>query len=153
MPLPGAISGKGIHVDKMSRLRATSKRTRGCIPAVLLMFLTGCATARPVCSPGLSAMAEAKLFFGGSIPQQAWSSFVDQEITKQFPDGFTVLEAQGQWRGRDGSIIRERGHALVVVFASAVSNDERLNAIRAAYKQRFMQESVLLSESAVCAGF
>lgn len=98
-------------------------------------------------------MTEAQLFFGGSIATGQWRAFVDQEITPRFPDGFTVFETQGQWRNRDGTISREAGHELLIVLTRSHANEESLNAIREAYKRRFMQESVLLAESAVCAGF
>jgi hypothetical protein len=78
---------------------------------------------------------------------------VDQEVTPRFPDGFTVFETQGQWRNRDGTIARETGHELLIVMARNDQNEERLQAIRDTYRRRFMEESVLLTEAPVCAGF
>jgi len=102
---------------------------------------------------------EARLFFGdqiagsGMVSAAQWQQFVDMEVTPRFPDGFTVLTTMGQWRGDSGMIVRETGHELVIDSVPAAVTAAKLDEIRAAYKQRFMQESVLLSESSVCAGF
>ena len=104
-------------------------------------------------------MLEARLFFGdqitgdGTISATQWRQFVDSEVTPRFPDGFTVLTTMGQWSRSDGMIARETGHELVIIFARSAATGEKLDAIRAAYKRRFMQESVLLVESPACAGF
>ena len=121
--------------------------------AAVALTVSGCAAAGPVCNSGLSSLVEAQLFFGGSIVLEQWRSFLDQEISPRFPDGFTVLETQGQWRNRDGTISRETGHELLIIITRSNTNEEKLNAIRDAYKRRFMQESVLLTESPICAGF
>lgn len=102
---------------------------------------------------------EARLFFGdqiaggGMIDAAQWQQFIDSEVTPRFPDGFTALTTMGQWRGSNGMIARETGHELVIVHAPLAGTDQKLDEIRAAYKQRYMQESVLLAESLTCAGF
>lgn len=121
--------------------------------AAVALTVSGCAAAGSVCNSGLSPLVEAQLFFGGSIALEQWRSFLDQEISPRFPDGFTVLETQGQWRNRDGTISGETGHELLIITTRSNTNEEGLNAIRDAYKRRFMQESVLLTESLVCATF
>lgn len=125
----------------------------------LQFVLAGCAGVVPGCTGGLRPMMEARLFFGdqiaggGMVGAAQWQHFVDLEVTPRFPDGFTVLTTIGQWRGPDGMITRETGHELVIIFAPAAATGEKLDQIRAAYKQRFMQESVLLAETSTCAGF
>lgn len=125
----------------------------------LTFMLTGCAGMVPGCTRGLMPMMEARLFFGNQIAggemvsAAQWQQFVDSEVTPRFPDGFTVLTTLGQWRGSDGMIARETGHELMIVFAPADATAQKLDEIRAAYKRRFMQESVLLAESPTCAGF
>ena len=125
----------------------------GCFPAALVFVLSGCATTVPVCSKGLAAMNQAELFFGGSLNAAEWQNFIDQEVAPRFPDGFTVIETQGEWRSRLGMISRETGHELLIIFASAREVQTRLQDIREAYNRRYMQESVLLAEIPVCAGF
>ena len=46
----------------------------------------------------------------------------------KFPDGFTVIEGTGQWKGRSGVVAGE-------------------------YKRRFRQEAVLRERSPACARF
>ena len=121
--------------------------------AAVALTVSGCAAVGPVCNSGLSPLVEAQLFFGGSVVPEQWRAFLDQEISPRFPDGFTVLETQGQWRNRDGTISGETGHELLIITTRSNTNEEGLNAIRDAYKRRFMQESVLLTESLVCATF
>lgn len=122
-------------------------------------MLTGCAGVVPGCTRGLMPMMEARLFFGdqiagaGTVSAAQWQQFVDSEVTPRFPDGFTMLTAMGQWRGANGMIARETGHELVIIFVPAAAAAGKLDAIRAAYRQRYMQDSVLLTESSVCAGF
>ena len=125
----------------------------------LAFSLAGCAGVVPGCSGGLMPMMEARLFFGdqiaggGMVSAAQWQQFVDSEVTPRFPDGLTVLTTMGQWRGSGGGIARETGHELLILFAPAGVTVQKLEEIRAAYKQRFMQESVLLAESSTCAGF
>ena len=98
-------------------------------------------------------MNQAELFFGGSISAAGWQIFIDQEVTPRFPAGFTVIETQGEWRNRMGMISRETGHELLIIFGSAPDVQTKLKDIREAYNRRFVQESVLLEEIPVCAGF
>jgi hypothetical protein len=123
------------------------------LACILALMVSGCAAVGPVCSTGLSALTEAQLFFGGSIAPEQWRAFVNQEVTPRFPEGFTAFETQGQWRDRDGTVSRETGHELLIILTRINPNEEKLNAIRDAYRRRFMQESVLLAESPVCAAF
>ena len=90
---------------------------------------------------------------GGVVTAGQWQEFMDSEVTPRFPAGFTVVATAGQWRGADGAITRESGHELIIVFARTAVEENKLNEIRNAYMRRFMQESVLLAEAPVCAGF
>lgn len=124
----------------------------------LAFSLAGCAGMVPGCSGGLAPMMEARLFFGDDIAgarmvsAAEWQQFVDAEVTPRFPDGFTVLSTAGQWRRPDGVIARETGHELVIVFSPDAATGPKLAGIRAAYRQHFMQDSVLLAESPACGG-
>ena len=107
-------------------------------------------------APGRSAPATSQnwireeLYFGASIPgdgevsNQAWELFVEEEIAPRFPDGFTILEAEGRWRHADGSNAEERTRIFVIVRAATDERAEQaVAAVAEAYKQRFRQESVL----------
>jgi hypothetical protein len=98
-------------------------------------------------------MTEVRLFFGGSVPQDAWRDFLEREVSPRFPAGFSVFDAQGQWRGADGRIEREGTRVFDVIVPDAGASAAGIAALRAAYKDRFHQQSVLLAERPVCAGF
>ena len=102
---------------------------------------------------------QAELFFGRDIAARAmvnedeWRQFLDTEVTPRFPDGFSVADVYGQYRNGSGQIAREQSKELLIVTADGAADEAKFNAIRDAYKRRFNQESVLLVESPVCAGF
>jgi len=103
--------------------------------------------------------AEAQLFFGRNVTGREgvsdvdWQRFVDEEVTPRFPGGFSVADVDGQYRNSAGTIVRERSKQLVVVTPGGAGDTMKLNAIRDAYKRRFNQESVLLTNFPICAVF
>src|SRR5215203_4826270 len=60
------------------------------------------------------------LYFGlarpkGSVSELEWQVFLRDEVTRRFPDGLTVWEADGQWRTPGGTIDHERSKVLLLV--------------------------------------
>ena len=105
----------------------------------------------PSAEPDMRLCIMADVFFGRNIgaslgvSDDAWSAFVDSEITPRFPDGLTVLDALGQWRdSENGTIVRERSKVLRVIL-SAPDSRAKLTAIAAAYKEQFHQQAVMLT--------
>jgi len=104
-------------------------------------------------------MTEAELFFGRdiagrpSVSDEDWRKFLDEEVTPRFPDGLTVEDAAGQWKGTGGAIVREASKHLTIVLVGAPDESAKLDAIRESYKRRFRQESVLLLETKSCGSF
>jgi len=132
---------------------------RATICAAAILFLSGCAgLSPPSCPAGLTPMTEANLFFGrniGGVPgvgDEDWRRFLDEDVTPRFPDGLTVEDASGQWKGA-GGIAREASKHLIIVLSGAPDEAAKLAAIREAYKRRFRQEAVLLLESKSCGSF
>ena len=80
-----------------------------------------------------------------------WQRFLDEEVTPRFPAGLSAADLSGQYRDNSSRIVREPSKQ-VRIFMPAADN-AKLDAIRDAYKSRFKQESVLLVETPVCAGF
>jgi hypothetical protein len=115
-------------------------------------------TAALSCRGQAHTMARLELLFGTARPdgeaitEEQWVAFLDTEVTPRFPAGLTVLEATGQWRGRTG-VAREHSNVLVIWYEATVRTDEQIEAIRAAYKRRFDQESVLRVDSVSCVSF
>jgi len=82
---------------------------------------------------------------GDPVSEEDWTKFLAEEVTPRFPDGFSVLKALGQFRGDDGSIVREESRIILLFFPKSdrKKNEALIEAIRAAYKSKFNQESVL----------
>lgn len=100
-------------------------------------------------------MVESKLYFGlsrgdgGTVEEPQWQDFLTREVTPRFPDGFTVLNGYGQWRGEDNRIIAERSKVLIVVHPSTDEDAKALAELKSAYVKRFHQESVFQTDQNV----
>jgi Protein of unknown function (DUF3574) len=117
------------------------------------------AIERQGCAGASRPMARLELLFGTShvrgtpITDEEWAAFLDAEVTPRFPDGLTVLQGRGQWRGGDGRLTRERSNVLVIWYEPGDRTSADIEAIRSAYKKRFEQESVMRVDSASCVSF
>jgi hypothetical protein len=126
------------------------------------LSLAACATiqpSEPTCPDGQQRLRTAQLFFGRNIggkpgvSEAAFAKFVDEELTPRFPDGLTVLDGGGQWRGPENKLIRESAKIVLIVLPKRGDSIERVEAVRAAYKTRFNQESVVLITQPGCVSF
>lgn len=130
------------------------------------LLLAGCASgpkavqlAEPACPAGQERLRTAQLFFGRNVGAQpaisdaTFTRFVDEEITPRFPDGLTIMDGGGQWRGSENQLIRESAKVVLIVLPKERDAPRRLDAVRGAYKKRFQQESVLLITQAACVSF
>ena len=82
---------------------------------------------------------------GGSVSEAQWEDFLTGIVTPRFPEGFTVIEARGQFRQRDGEVAKEPTKILVFLYPPQrrTSSGRKIEEIRRAYLRRFNQESVL----------
>ncbi|TWI03441.1 uncharacterized protein DUF3574 [Luteimonas cucumeris] len=124
--------------------------------------LAGCASTPLAPIPGLPAgtcdqRRVDRLLFGmntpdGAIDEVEWQRFLAEVVTPRFPDGLTVYNARGQWRGESGRIEREDSRAVEIVHGDEVSGRARIAEIVAEYKRRYRQEAVLVisSSAQVC---
>jgi hypothetical protein len=136
------------------------------IVLLLAMAASACAPPRPPAGPAAASGAAADtawvsdvLYFGRSIPgggsvaDAEWEAFLREVVTPLFPDGLTVWEAHGQWRGVDGQVAREDSRVVQVVHRPSGVADSALARIAAEYRRRFRQESVLRVRSRVEVAF
>jgi hypothetical protein len=131
----------------------------GTIVVVLLAAIAAIATAnaQPAlqCTGTQKPWVVADLLFGRThVSETSWARFLATEVTPRFPDGFTVIDAKGQWRqSGDEKISRERSKLLMIAMPPSADNDERLQKIIEAYKTRFKQQSVGLIVRPACVSF
>ena len=64
-----------------------------------------------------ASFARTELFFGtarpdGVVTKEEFLVFIDQEVTPRFPDGLTILDGHGQFRGADGVLVKENSFVL-----------------------------------------
>jgi hypothetical protein len=131
--------------------------------ALLLLpaLLAACAAPHPPCPEGTQQASVAEAYFGQSrrdapaITEGEWRDFLATTVTPAFPDGLTVLDARGQWRRADGTILSEASKVLVVVLpgADAAAARARLRPVEDAWKARFRHQSVLTVYRGACVGF
>ncbi len=131
----------------------------GCL-AFVLMMAAACGDAdAPACPEGTDPFVEHQLFMGRSsesgevVDDAAWAAFLGETVTPRFPDGLTVLDAQGQWRDSDGLIQQERSKLLVVLAPPGSGSMRLIDEVSDEYKRRFNQESVLRVVEDTCVSF
>lgn len=90
---------------------------------------------------------------GGEVDDAAWHAFETATLLPAFPQGYTVLDANGRWRGDDGKTIGEASRVVVIVHADDGASEAAMRNVIARYRAQFRQESVLRERSAVCASF
>ena len=80
-----------------------------------------------------------------------WQLFLRGEVTARFPDGFTVWEAEGQWRRADGVVDHERSKVLLLVHPDTAAARASVQGLIDRYRKTFEQQSVLWETARVCA--
>jgi len=96
------------------------------------------------------------LYFGLSIPggrsvsDTDWQQFADEAIAHAFPNGFTVVDAHGTWRGADGAPVSEPSRVVTIVHPDDGASDAAIRAIVQRYRTAFRQEAVLRERTSVC---
>ena len=95
---------------------------------------------------------DTKLYFGlGPVdhPEQGvseadWRGFLDREVTPRFPDGLSVLDVYGQWQGKNQTAPeRLRSKMLIIDYPDTAENRAKIEAIRAAWKHKTGDQSVM----------
>lgn len=117
------------------------------------------AVAGPHCTAGDTAMVRDVIYFGrnrpdgGTVSDAEWEAYLDSVVTPRFPAGFTVVEAEGHWRGESGVVERERTEVLTLLHSGDQTAREAVEALTGEYVRRFHQEAVLRERLVACARF
>jgi hypothetical protein len=106
--------------------------------------------------PSSAPQIRTTLYFGlsrptGSISELEWQIFLRDEVTRRFPDGLTVWQAEGQWQSPAGSIDHEQSKVLLLVHGDTAASRQSVQAVIEAYRKTFDQQSVLWESARVCA--
>jgi hypothetical protein len=123
------------------------------------ILLSGCAlTPPPACHSGENALTLDTLYFGtgspaGPVSAEQWRTFVEQVVSAEFPKGYTVLRAEGAWRGESGQLEREDSYVVQLVHEDNAAAGQAIARIIREYKGRYQQEAVLRVRTATCASF
>jgi hypothetical protein len=73
-----------------------------------------------------------------------WREFLDKQVTPRFPDGLSVVDVYGQWQGaKQTTPERLRSKLLIIDYPDTQENRDKIEAIRAAWKQQTGEHSVL----------
>jgi hypothetical protein len=95
---------------------------------------------------------DTQLYFGlgpadapeKGVSEAAWRDFLDKEVTSRFPAGLSVVDVYGQWQGKNQPTPeRIRSKMLIVDYPGTADNDRRIDAIRAAWKRKTGDQSVM----------
>ncbi len=100
-------------------------------------------------APGCAQRVHAQLFFGllgprGPIQESEWETFLLDEVTPRFPNGLTVLQANGHWRREGEPLQREASRVLEIIYEESPKSRRLIDEIATIYKSRFQQESVMI---------
>jgi uncharacterized protein DUF3574 len=107
------------------------------------------------CGASSAPQVRTTLYFGlarpkGSVSELEWQIFLRDEVTRRFPDGLTVWEAEGQWRTPAGSIDHEQSKVLLLVHPDTAAARQSVLDVIEAYRKTFEQQSVLWENARVC---
>jgi hypothetical protein len=128
----------------------------------IVAILGGC--AGPVvssCAPGLGAPATVfTLFFGKAIPgrgdlsDKEWQAFLDDTVTTNLPNGYTIFDASGAWMNpMTRKTIKEHTKVLVVALPDGPDSLTAVDRIRSDYQFKFHQQLVGMTVERACGAF
>jgi len=89
-----------------------------------------------------------ELYFGLPAPKDSvtatWEAFADSFITPAFPDGYTILDADGRWRDKySATTAKEKSKLLIIIYKSDSLKEKEIEKIITQYKLLFKQKAVL----------
>ena len=128
---------------------------------LILVAVSGCASEHGSCLlDSQQPMTIAELFFGRDIPgrepltDREWSDFAGSVLSKEFPEGFTVTDSEGEWRDpATQAITRERTKIFTVAVPDSSDLASRISRVRDIYGRMYRQTSVGVLTYHACGQF
>jgi hypothetical protein len=116
---------------------------------------------RQFCAPGMGApMTAFTLYLGtaiagrGDLTEKEWQSFLDDTVTADLPNGYTILDAGGAWMNPiTRKTIKEKTKVLIAVLPETPDSLVAVNRIRHDYQIKFHQQLVGMTSEQVCGIF
>jgi len=113
------------------------------------------------CAPGFGPpVLVFTLFFGKAIPARGdltdkeWLRFLDDTITANLPNGYTVMDAGGAWMNPvTHKTIKEATKVLLVALPNTPGSLASVNRIRTQYQIKFRQQLVGMTVEHACGAF
>lgn len=100
------------------------------------------------------------LFLGNAIPgrgdltDKEWQAFLDDTITTNLPNGYTVLDAHGAWMNpMTRKTIKEATKIVVAALPDVPDSVASVNRVRTGYQLRFHQQLVGMVVEHACGVF
>jgi hypothetical protein len=124
-----------------------------CAVAIVLGIGTTSYSFRaPSLGGSCTRQVQARLFFGlhgsaGIVSEREWELFLAEHVTPRFPDGLTVFEASGQWRGRSSRLEQEPARVVEIIHDDSATARSFINQIVTVYKARHQQQSVMVTRA------
>lgn len=131
---------------------------------MLVVAIAGCASTAPRTATSstfagdpahpaaTSGWVRTELYFGtgpaddarAGVDEAQWREFLDAEVSTRFPDGLSVADIYGQWRDKGAAKPeRLRSKVLILLYPNKPEQRAAIEAIRAAWKARSGDDSVL----------
>lgn len=78
------------------------------------------------------------------VIEAEWRAFLDKEVTPRFPAGLSVMDVYGQWESKgETAPERIRSKMLIIDYPATKENVAKIDAIRAAWKLKTGDQSVM----------
>lgn len=81
---------------------------------------------------------------GEEVTAAEFNAFIRDTVAAAFPDGFTLIHAEGGWNGSTG-FIREPSTVLEVYHDGHIAARDAVRNVATTYRQRFAQDAVMVS--------
>lgn len=134
--------------------------------AAALLLLAGCQTlaTAPIVGTctraGSQPMLVIEMAFGRNVKggpgvsDADWAQFQTETLTRQFPDGLSVMDAAGQWADpRAKRLVNEPSKWVTIAAPDTSATEQSIKIVTDTYKRRFGQESVMVITNSRCVSF